>query len=397
MQRRVEAWLVPVIVALGLIAAVVAGLVTVTRSRNQPLHPTPALVPSFEVAAPSARWQARAGQARQIVRDAVSSQNLPGASVAVAVNGDIVWAEGFGWATLDLRDQVTPATRFRIGHVSKALTSAVVGRLRDQQRLHLDDEVQTHVAAYPRQPWPVTLRQLMGHTAGLQHYANTEWGDKPTRHCERAAEGLTLIPNQSLLFEPGTQYRYSTYGWVLVSAAVEAAAGDPFFAVAQREVFDPLGMQQTVADEPERAMPDRATSYYRGNLGGALTTAVDYSCFAGGGAFLSTPTDLARFGMAMLGDGLLRPATVALLQAPQMLASGASTKYGLGWMLEAVDLAGRSTPVIGHASRTLEGASTSFLTFPDYGLVVAASTNMSFADMRSVALAIAAAFVAQTS
>ena len=119
---------------------------------------------------------------------------------------------------------------------------------------------------------------------------------------------------------------------------------------------------------------------------------MDYSCFAGAGAFLSTPSDLVRFAGALTGGTFLQPATVDLLQAPQMLASGESTNYGLGWMLESIELGGESTRVVGHASRTIEGASTSFLTFPERGLVVAVTANMSFADMKSVALGIARVF-----
>lgn len=396
MKGRIDVWVGGALVVLGFGAVVVAGLVTLTRSRNQPLHPDSSQVHAHETPATVARLAPAVARTRQAALDALKAQNLPGVSVAVGRGDAVLFAGGYGWADVDRKDEVTPQTRFRIGHVSKALTSAVVGRLRDQGRMHVDEEIQVYVPAYPRQTWPVTVRQLMGHVAGVRHYQDDEWGDKPTQHCGRASAGLALVP-AGLLFEPGTRSSYSTYGWVLVSAAVENAAGHSFVDAARTLVFDPLGMSDTVADAPTQRMANRATSYYRGNLGGTLTTDVDYSCFAGGGAFLSTPTDLVRFGLALMGGEFLRPATIALLQAPQTLASGETTSFGLGWMLDTVELAGARTPVIGHASRTLEGASTSFLTFPEHDLVVAVSTNMSFADMRSVALAIAAAFVAQTS
>jgi serine beta-lactamase-like protein LACTB len=122
---------------------------------------------------------------------------------------------------------------------------------------------------------------------------------------------------------------------------------------------------------------------------------VDYSCFAGAGAFLSTPSDLVRFGMALSSGTLLQPATVTELQTPQLLASGEETDYGLGWMLETVPLAGEPTRLASHASRTLLGGSTSFMTFPERGIVVAVTTNISFAGTRSIALKIAEAFAEQ--
>ena len=104
---------------------------------------------------------------RRIARDAVAGQNLPGLSVAVGTGGAIVWAEGFGWADVEDRAPVTPDTRFRIGTASTVLTSAAAGLLVEQGRLKLDEPIQTYVPEFPTKPWPVTLRQVMAHTAGL--------------------------------------------------------------------------------------------------------------------------------------------------------------------------------------------------------------------------------------
>ena len=395
--NRIPTWLILIIVVVGGIAAVVVALVGYFQS-IPPLHPDPQTLSSVAGAA-SPAWTGAVEKGRQLARAGVIEQNLPGLSVAVGIRGgrggeEIVWAEGFGWADIEKHEAATPGHRFRIGHVSKALTSAAVGLLREKGRLHLDDEIQTYVPAFPRQEWPVTLRQLMGHVAGVRHYKDDEWGDKPSVHCDRASEGVKSFADDPLLFEPETQYRYSTYGWVLVSAAVEAAANEPFFTFMRTQVFAPLGMADTTSDAPAEAIPNRATSYFRGNLGREVTTAVDYSCFAGAGAFLSTPSDLVRFGMA-LGGKFLQPATVTMLQTPQQLTSGQDTEYGLGWMLDTVELAGERTPLASHASRTIEGASTSFLTFPERGIVVAVTSNISFADTRSIAMNIAQAFAAR--
>lgn len=387
-----ESWIAVIVVAVGLPVAAIVSVVVYLNATATPLHPDARDIGSVAYSAPSPKWAGAAARGRQIVRAGVVAQNLPGISVAVGAGGGIAWAEGFGWADLATRAPVSPATRFRIGHASIALTSAAVGLLRERDRLRLDDDIQEYVPAFPKKPWPVTLRQLMGHVAGIRHYRDTEWGDKPSEHCERASEGVHSFANDPLLFEPETKYQYSTYGWVLVSAAVEAAAGEPFFTFMHDQVFTPLGMLDTTADRANEPMEDRATSYYVNNFGREVTTGVDYSCFAGAGAFLSTPSDLVRFGLAMRGGTLLQPDTVRLLQSRQQLASGQDTNYGLGWMLDTVELAGAPTPLVYHASRTMEGASTSFLTFPERGLVVAVSSNIAFVDMRSIALAIAEAF-----
>lgn len=394
-KNRTGTWLVLIVAAMGLTVVGMVGPFVYMNVFPTPLHPSTREVGSVTLSAPSPGWTAAAAQGRQVVRANVIEQNLPGISVAVGVGGDIVWAEGFGWTDLATQAPVSPKTRFRIGHASVALTSAAVGLLRENGRLQFDHDIQEYVPAFPKKEWPVTLRQLMSHTAGVIHYRDTEWGDKPSASCERASEGLQSFANDPLLFKPDTKYQYSTYGWVLVSAAVEAVAGEPFFTFMQTRIFDPLGMSATTVDFPRESTPDRATSYYVDKLGRTVTTAVDYTCFAGAGAFLSTPSDLVRFGVAMNNGTLLKPDTVRLLRTRQSLASGEDTSYGLGWMLDTVELAGTRTLVAGHASRTIEGASTSFLTFPERGLVVAVSSNIAFANMRSIALAIAEAFVSK--
>lgn len=372
-----------------------AGMRTFVLSVSTKLHPNPDEVPSVAMAAPSLKWAAAVNKGRQFARAGLVQQNLPGLSVAVGVGGEIVWAEGFGWADMEKRVPVAPGMRFRIGHTSKALTSAAVGLLLEKGRLHLEDEIQTYVPAFPRKQWPVTLRELMGHVAGIRHYERGE--EAPTAHCERAADGLTIFADDPLRFEPDTEYGYSTYGWVLVSAAVEAAAKEPLSSFMGREVFTPLGMAATTFESTTAPIPDRVIFYQRrftgdGGEGVVPATTVDYSCFAGAAAILSTPSDLVRFGMGINGGKLLRPDTVEKLQAPQVLTSGKETEYGLGWMVEEVTLAGEPTRMVHHASRSLRGGTTSFMTFPARGMVVAVTANIANGITRDIALNIAQAF-----
>jgi serine beta-lactamase-like protein LACTB len=122
---------------------------------------------------------------------------------------------------------------------------------------------------------------------------------------------------------------------------------------------------------------------------------LDYSCYAGSSVFLSTPSDLVRFAMAINSGRLLQSATVQLLQTPQRLASGEETGYGLGWDLETVALAGRQTRLVGHDGDSLGGMVASFMTFPEHGIVVSVMSNISYADTSGVAVKIAQAFAEQ--
>jgi CubicO group peptidase (beta-lactamase class C family) len=125
---------------------------------------------------------------------------------------------------------------FRIGTASTALTSAAVGLLLEKGRLTFDDEIQTYVPEFPDKQWPVTLRQLMGHVAGVRNDGGDE-GPLFSVRCERAVEALQYFKKSALLFEPGTRYRYSSYGWILVSAAVETAADQPFLSFMRKQIF----------------------------------------------------------------------------------------------------------------------------------------------------------------
>ena len=372
-KRRTETWLALLLVPLGLIPAAIGGLWWFMSATATPLHPSPKDIPSVTHSAPLPGWAGAVEQGRRVVRAGLAEQNLPGLSVAVGVGGEIVWAEGFGWADLESRVPVAPDTRFRIGTASTALTSAAVGLLLEEGRLNLDDVIQTYVPAFPAKPWPVTLRQVMGHLAGVRNDGGDE-GPLLSARCERPVEGVQRFAEQSLLFEPGTRYRFSSYGWILVSAAVEAAAGESFLRFMRKRVFEPLNMRDTEADSATAPAPKRTTPYFPRfaadpGYGLHLMRPIDYSCYAGSSVFLSTPSDLVRFGMAVNGARLLQPATVQLLQTSQRLASGQETGYGLGWDLETVALAGEQARWVGHEGTSLGGMVASLMTFPEHGVV----------------------------
>jgi CubicO group peptidase (beta-lactamase class C family) len=384
-------------VLVGLIPAAVLGLFVYMNVMKSPLHPSAQEVASVTSSAPAQPWTVAADEARVIARTEVAAQNLPGMSVAVGVGGQIVWAEGFGWTDLDSKTPVAPTTRFRIGTASTVLTSVAAGLLTDDGRLKLDDDIQTYVPDYPRKQWPVTVRQVMAHTAGIRNDGGDE-GPLLGTHCERIGDAVTHFAESPLLFEPGTKYRYSSYGWILISAAIEAAAKEPFLNFMQARVFEPLGMRDTEADSSTETIRAKATPYFPKfaadpKYGPDPMRPIDYSCYAGASVFLSTPSDLVRFGMAINNNGaLLQPATRQLLQTSQRLTSGTETGYGLGWDIETVTLNGSDTRWVGHDGTSLGGTVASFITFPERGLVVSVLSNTSYADVESVATQIAAVF-----
>jgi serine beta-lactamase-like protein LACTB, mitochondrial len=326
-------------------------------------------------------------QARERVRAWLAEKNLPGVSVAVGVDGNLVWAEGFGWADLEQRVPVSPLTRFRIGSASKGLTSAAVGLLHERGALKLDAPVQTYVKSFPEKQWPISTRQLMGHVAGIRHYQNEE--PYSSKHYGSVLECLEIFSGDPLLFQPGTKYSYSTYGWNLVSAAVEGAAREPFLEFMRREVFAPIGMRHTVPDDVFLIVPDRASFYDRDSDGRLRNERhVDQSNKWAGGGFLSTPSDLVCFGFAMLDAELLKRETVDLLWTPLLLESGESTRYGLGWLSNVLD--GRK--MVASPGSSI-GGMTSFIIFPEQRVVLSVMSNVTKAEVAPLGQGLARLFL----
>ena len=352
------------------------------------LAPLPAPAQTVvRVPAPVAAAQLPAvDSARERVREWVAKDNLAGASVAVGIDGQIVWAEGFGWSDLEQRVPVTPLTRFRIGSVSKPLTSVAVGLLYERGKIDLDAPVQKYVPSFPKKQWPISTRQLMGHIAGIRHYRGDEF--LSSKHYDSILEGLEIFARDSLLFRPGTKYSYSTYGWNLVSAVVEAAAGEPFLDFMRREVIAPLGLRHTVPGYMASIIPDRVR-FYEHDKEGRLVNApyVDNSYKWAGGGFLSTPSDLVRFGFAMLDGKVLQPKTIEMLWTPLRLESGKSTGYGLGWNVRDVN----GHRVISHSGGSV-GGTTAFMIFPEQRMVVAVTTNLTDAETGPIANEVAELF-----
>ena len=309
-------------------------------------------------------------QARQIVANYVSS-GAPGAAVAVGVDGIIVWSEGFGLADVEQQVPVRPISRFRIGSVSKPLTAAAVGLLFEQGRLDLDAPVQRYVPSFPEKKHTITTRLLAGHLAGVRHYRGDEFLN--SKQYPTVDEGLAIFKDDPLLHPPGTKYSYSSYAWNLISAVVEGASGEDFLPFMQKNVFDPLGMRETVADHTRFIIRNRVRFYQRDN--GMLYNAhyVDNSYKWAGGGYLSTVEDLVRFGSAHLGPGFLKAETLRVLHASQKTSDGQDVEYGIGWVVDA-DEAGRRR--ISHGGGSVGGVARLVL-YPNSKVVVALLANIS--------------------
>jgi len=324
-----------------------------------------------------AAYAAAVARARAIVCDRLAGK-IPGLQVAVAVGGKLVWSEAFGYADLAREVPVTAETQFRIGSVSKPLTAAAVALLYEQGKLDLDAPVQRYVPSFPDKGYPITTRQLAGHLAGIRHYRGDEF--LRNRHFDTVLEGLAIFQGDSLLFPPGTKFSYSSYGWNLISAVVEGAAGQDFLTYVSRNVLRPLGLTHTAPDRVDSLIPNRTRFYERGADSGFVPAPpVDNSYKWAGGGFLSTAEDLVRFGSALLEPGFLKAATLELLFTSQKTSAGEPTGYGVGWFV-ATD--GRGHRWVSHGGSSV-GGTAAFGVDRDSRVVIAITSNLTGAPLEA--------------
>jgi CubicO group peptidase (beta-lactamase class C family) len=314
----------------------------------------------------------------------LAERKVPGLSVAIVVDRQLRWTGGIGLADVENAVPATAETMYRLASVSKPITATAAMQLVERGRLDLDAPVRRYVPSFPEKPWPITTRQLLSHLGGIRHYLPNEEFDA-TRRYAGVLEGLDVFKDDPLVHEPGTAYLYSTYGFDLVGAVVEAAAGTRFLDYLRENVFRPAGMESIRDDDARSLIPHRAQGYVRianGELRNASPADTSYKI--PGGGLIATAADLGRFAAALESGALLRPETRTDMWTRQKTRAGRVLSYGLGWDLE--EWKGRRE--VSHTGGQ-ERVSTVLYLQPDRGLAVVVLTNLQGAHPTDLARTIA--------
>uniref|UniRef100_UPI003216FBA0 serine hydrolase domain-containing protein n=1 Tax=uncultured Draconibacterium sp. TaxID=1573823 RepID=UPI003216FBA0 len=315
-------------------------------------------------------------EAEELIEQLREESESVGWTATVLVDNKVVFSEGFGLGNYEQQVPVFPdKTKFRIGSISKALTAAALGILMEEGKIDLDAPVQKYVPYFPKKEYVLTTRQVAGHTSGIRHYRNDEF--LSSKFYPTVKDGLDIFMNDTLLFEPGTQFSYTSYGFNLLSAVIEGASNTDFLKYMQEKVFDPLGMKETRAEFMDSLIVFRA-GYYSMAEGKVINAPyVDNSYKWAGGGFISTSEDLVKFGNAMLNNTLFSEKTKLELVTPQKLKSGKDTEYGMGFF-SGTDKYGRY--YYGHGGGSIGGCGN-LIIYPENKIVVAVITNDSRAKV----------------
>ena len=299
--------------------------------------------------------------------EASSRFHLPGVSASIAVSDRPTVTFTDGLADRRHKSPVSEDTRFRIGSVSKALTSIALVRLIDDGLVDLDAPVQRYVPEFPvTSASPTTIRHLAAHASGLPHYRMKDFVNR--RHYRTSTEALEKFADRPLLFEPGEGFAYSSFGWNLLGVALEAASGLPFDQLMNDIVFSPLGMENTAIET--LTLSHQAKPYMR--LGPAILPAprIDPSDAIPSAGFIATSADLVCAGRAVATCDGISASGVDLLWTETVTTHGEPTGYGVGW--HRIEVAGSAG--WGHGGSHV-GATALLAVLPERRITVAVVTN----------------------
>lgn len=328
-------------------------------------------------------------KADSIVLAFVESNSIPGMSVSIYKGDALLLSKGYGYSDIKNQTPVNPSTtKFRIGSVSKTLTATGLGLLIQEDKVDPDATIQEYVSEFPVKKWPVTVKQVAGHIGGIRHYNGSEFMSQ--EKYETINEGLVIFKDDPLLFEPGTQYQYSSYGWNLISAVIEDASENDFLSYMDNNVFKPLGMNNTEADWADKDIANRTKFYIWRSGKNVEAPYVDNSYKWAGGGFVGTTEDLIRFGKAHFAYDFLDEETQKLMMTPQQTSNGESTNYGMGWSY----LQFKETHWVGHSGGSV-GGTTMFLINKQYDMIIAYAINRSGVGFDNLHFKIADLFISK--
>jgi len=341
-----------------------------------------ALVLSLSVAIAGQQPAADLGsQIERIVTTTLEKQHTPAMTVAVALDGRMIFSKGFGTADLENGVPATSETLIRTGSIAKSITAAAAMTLVEAGKLDLDAPIAKYCSAFPKQQGTITTRQLLTHTSGIRHYKDRAEVDS-TKHYQSMSDGFAIFAADAPLFEAGTKYSYSTYGYTVVGCVIEGASGQKYWDYVREHVLLPAGMTHTFVDDLYTIVPHRARGYQfkQGKVENAGL--MDSSYKIPGGGLVSTAEDFVRFGSALMDGKILRSETLRLLWSPSgvpTLDGGKASNYALGFGVLTVG----GQQFVTHSGGQ-QGTSTDFAFLPSKHLAVAVFANDEDAHPESI-------------
>ncbi len=310
------------------------------RRRAAGLITAALMVAGVRVLAAEQQLSAPAGDPLARRADAVfakyDSAESPGCALGVLKDGRIVYARGYGMASLEHGIPITPQTIFDIGSTSKQITAASIALLVLDGRLSLDDDIRKHLPEIPSYGTRITIRHLLQHTSGLRDYTDLlSLAGHQTEDLTTEQDGLEIQARQKgVNFPPGTEFRYDNTGFFLASVIVKRVSGKPLRVFADERIFAPLGMGRTHYQDDHAAIVPHKAEGYEAREGGGFRVAMSDWEQVGDGSVQTSVEDLARWDENFYSGAVGGRKMLDLLQTKGALNDGTPIPYGLGLFID---------------------------------------------------------------
>jgi D-alanyl-D-alanine carboxypeptidase len=271
---------------------------------------------------------ARADPTDDFIKAEMKRQNIPGLSLAIVKDGQIIKVAGYGLADRNRKIPATPETVYKIASVSKQFIATGIMLLVQEGRLGIDDPISKHLEGTPASWKDIRIRHLLTHTSGIVREAP---GFDPTKVVSDAevVRGAYAAP---LRFAPGEKYEYGNVSYFALAEITRKVSGQPWTEFLSERVFKPSGMNTTFPTNTTERVPNRARGYSDND---ELRDADDWPALRPSGAFLSTVLDLAKWDAVLYTDRILSESSRRQMWTPVTLNNGTTSPYGFGWELQS--------------------------------------------------------------
>lgn len=315
--------------------------------------------------------------ADELLANIIANQQFAGLNAGIAVADEIIWLGADGYCSEDQQTPCDVDTRQRIASISKTFTAVAALQLYEKGLLDLDLPIIHYLPDYSAfAAQKITARQLLHHTSGIGGYLSSKEAET-TQEYPTLAEAITVFQDRALLFEPGTQYYYTTYGYVLLGRVIEIACGQSFNHYIQENIFDKAGMEHSGVEVFDQVYPNKSAFFYRTQKGKIkVSKANNLSNRVPGGGIYSNTTDMLKFGQALLNGTLLSTSSLALMQTYPDVDRGKNNPYGMGLFLYGDNPT--VGPVIGHSGEQT-GAAGQLMLLPEKNAVIVVLSNTAHA------------------
>lgn len=306
----------------------------------------------------------------------ITMKRNPSIAVAVAKDGNVIYAKGFGYAGIENDVKATPETVYRLGSITKQFTATMIMQLVGEGKLKLDEKLTSLLSDMPKAWAQVTVTHLLNHTSGIKSYTEVPgiFEDKAMKPTTPAGI-IKVVSNLPMDFEPGSKWNYNNTGYELLGMIIEKLDKRPYADSLKARILDPLDMKNTYFTSERTIVKHRARGYSSDQnvVRNAMYINMDWPYAAG--SMESTVLDLVKWDAALYGDKILPQSALKQMWTPTKLTDGKVEKYGFGWHMESQN----AIPIVEH-SGGIPGFTSDIRRAPSKGLTVVVLTNTQGSD-----------------